>query len=103
MTLNCARLKEILYSNSADVITSAKNICEIFPDITQSIKDNMTTLYVANKGSNVIYYGKNNTVTTSNGFPLEVNEQKEFYIVDITKCPYFIGPGTDSLRIIIWK
>jgi hypothetical protein len=63
----------------------------------------MKLICVANESANIIYYGGDNTVTTSTGYPIKANEAEEFYIKAVENCPYFISSDTSDLRLIIWS
>lgn len=97
------RLNKLEYTGTGNVTTSAQTLEEIFTSIPAAAKANMKTLMIHNATANDIYFGADNTVTTANGAPINGAETRELPMKNIELSPYFIGAGTDDIRIEIWS
>ena len=98
------RVNQLEYTKNGTVTTSAQQIESIFTDIPAQAKDNMSTLVIHNVSSNVVYFGADNTVTTSNGGGvIDANESREIPFKNLERSPWFIAGGNSEIRIEVWS
>ena len=96
------RLNKLEYNAFGSVTTSAQNILEIFPLMTESAKDNMKTFIIHNNSGTDIYFGSDNTATTLNGAIIKTLTPREFPMKSIADSPYFISSAPSDIRIEVW-
>ncbi len=94
------RLNKLEYSNTGNVTTSAQSLKEIFTDAPTS---NVKTVLIHVPGTTEVYFGSDNTVTTSNGALIREQSTREFAIMDLNLAPYFIAASTVDIRIEVWS
>lgn len=96
------RINKMLHDERATVTASPQTIFEIF-SIPDEIKNQVKTVILTSfEISANIYYGRVNTVTSSNSGGVIYPKQKiEIALIDLNYSPYFVASNA-SMGIEVW-
>lgn len=97
------RINKLEFADDGDVTVTAQEWTTIFSGAPAAAIKNLKTLVIHNVGASAVYFGHNDSVTTSTGCPIDPGESREFPTQDWAVSPWFIAAGTIDVRVEMWS